>query len=237
MVVEMTEISHIVAPIVPWLDAFDTLRDLDDPVWRSVVAQARQTTIPADTTVFREGDACSNFVLVLQGRIKVSKSFESGREMVLYRIGRGDTCGLTISTLIAQSNYAADAIAEEETVVALIRDVYFQQAFDDSKGFRDFVCRSFGRRIGQLISLLETVMARSVDARLAAWLLAHVDDDYTVAATHRELGTELGTAREVVSRKLKSFEQNGWVDLSRRTINVLDQSALHALIDGDGSSR
>lgn len=215
-----------------WLDAFPLLRAVDDDVWRAVAARARKTVFESNTELFREGDPCGNYLLVLSGQIKVFKSFESGRELTLYRLGDGETCSVTTSLLLAGGLYAADAVTEQRTAAVLIRERDFREAFDGSRGFRDFVCRSFGGRLQELILLLESVTVRNVDVRLASWLLEHVDANGNVAASHRELAFELGTAREVVSRKLKTFETRGWVSLSRRTIGVLDQQALQTVVEG-----
>ena len=72
-----------------WLDVFPVLRDIDDPAWRRLVADAECVTVPAGTVVFREGQACSHYLLVVRGAVKVQKLSESGREIVLYRVERG----------------------------------------------------------------------------------------------------------------------------------------------------
>jgi len=224
--------------IVPeWTHAFDQLTSVEDDGWLEVARRAQVVDLPAGAQVFSEGDACKQYVLVLSGRTKVYKAFESGREMVLYRLGAGETCSVTTSVLLSGERYPADAVTEAPTRAVLVPTRDFQAAFDTSKGFRDFVCKTFGGRIKHLIMLLESVVVRNVDARLARWLLREsAEGKRAIQASHRELAFELGTAREVVSRNLKGFEQNGWVILSRREIEVVDLKALASVSQGlDGS--
>lgn len=218
-----------------WLVAFPELRKVTDPVWQEVARRAKEVVVPAGETVFMEGDACKNYILVVNGATRVFKEFENGREMLLYRLQGGETCSLTTSMLLAGGVYPAKAVTEAETHAILIPVKDFDAAFDGSKGFRDFVCRVFGGRVRDLIMLLESITARNVDIRLARWLLDNSANDNFVETSHRELAFELGTAREVISRHLKEFEDRGWVKRSRKQIDILDQSALDNYIRGYSS--
>lgn len=221
------------SPQHPWLAAFPDLSAVDDPDWRAVACAAQTLTLPGATEVFREGDPCSKYILVVDGCVRVYKTFESGREMVLYRLEEGQTCVLTTSLLLAGGLYPASAQTEPETHAVLIGRRDFHRAFDRSRGFRNFVCASFGGRIRDMIMLLEAVAVKHVDVRLAKWLLAHSAPAEPIPVSHRELAFELGTAREVVSRQLKDFEQRGWVRLARKRIQVLDREALRIMALGD----
>jgi CRP/FNR family transcriptional regulator len=216
----------------PWLVAFPELRKLNDPVWQEVARRAKEVVVPAGETVFKEGDACKNYILVVNGATRVFKEFENGREMLLYRLQGGETCSLTTSMLLAGGVYPAKAMTEAETHAILIPVKDFDAAFDGSKGFRDFVCRVFGGRVRDLIMLLESITARNVDIRLARWLIDNSGTDGYVDASHRELAFELGTAREVVSRHLKEFEDRGWLRRSRKQIDILDNTALEHYVNG-----
>ena len=107
----------------------------------------------------------------------------------------------------------------------------FHQAFDLSKGFRDFVCSTFGGHVLELIMLIESIVTRQVDVRLAKWLL---DQRGPIQMSHRELAFELGTAREVVSRQLKEFASSGLVRLARRSIAIQDAESLVKIAEGCG---
>lgn len=215
-----------------WVQAFERLRDVTDPVWVETANRAKVVVLPAGHQVFREGDECKQYVLVLSGATRVYKAFESGREMVLYRLHQGETCSLTTSVLLAGGLYPANAVTEIETTAVLIPTRDFHAAFDGSKGFRHYVCSTFGGHIRDLVMLLEAVTMRHVDIRLARWLLDNGGLGKSVEASHRELAYELGTAREVISRHLKDFETRGWVSLQRKNIELVQIDEMREFVNG-----
>lgn len=215
-----------------WVNFFPALMEVEDDFWRQVANSAKEIVVPAGTTVFSDGDVCQNYIMVLEGITRVYKTFENGREMLLYRVNTGETCSLTTSILLAGGKYTASAITETECRAMVIPVQLFHEAFDQSKGFRDFVCSNFGGRIRDFILLLESIATRHVDVRLARWMLENKSDDNQIEVSHKALAFELGTVREVVSRHLKEFEENGWVKLSRANIELLDLNSMHLLIEG-----
>jgi CRP/FNR family transcriptional regulator, anaerobic regulatory protein len=217
------------------MDAFPALRALDE-AGREIVASARVVELPAGTTVFRHGDRCQNYLLMLSGSVRVQKGSEGGREIVLYRVEAGEGCVLTTSCLLAHEHYPAEGVTETDARALAIPAERFEEGLALSPGFRNFVFASYGRRIADLIVLVEEVAFGRIDCRLAHWLLEHTGADGGIAHTHQELATELGTAREVVSRQLKEFERRGWVKLHRGRIDLLNRAALARLNSGSGDT-
>lgn len=215
-----------------WVRHFPELNNLSDPVWIEAAARAREVVLPAGTEFVREGDACQNFVFVIDGAARVYKNFENGRELMLYRMQGGETCSLTTAVLLAGVRYPANAITEADTRAVLISATDFYHLFDASRAFRDYVCRVFGGRICDMIMLLEAVTMRNVNVRLARWMLDNCTNDNIVEVSHREMANELGTAREVISRHLRDFEKQGWVALSRKNIRLMDLDSLTGLVTG-----
>ena len=215
-----------------WVKAFPELAVIDDPAWTRAIENSNTVVLPPEYEVFHEGEACKNYIFVLEGATRVYKLFESGREMVLYRLGKGETCSLTTSVLLAGGLYPANAVTEMETQAVLIPSSEFHAVFNSSTIFREYVCRVFGGRIRDMIMLLEAVTTRNVNIRLARWLLENRSPENTVEVSHRELAFELGTAREVISRHLREFEKTSWVRLSRKNIEVIDNQSLHDLVSG-----
>ncbi|MFA7096501.1 MAG: Crp/Fnr family transcriptional regulator [Gammaproteobacteria bacterium] len=212
-----------------WVNAFSALRHLDDPAWRKTLAAAKLVTLPPGVTVFRHGDRCQNYLLVLEGSVRVQKVSDSGREIVLYRVEAGEGCVLTTSCLLAGERYPAEGITETEVRAVALPSEHFQEGLAGSAGFRNFVFATYGKRIIDLIVLVEDVAFGRIDIRLAQCLLNHADRTHPIESTHHDIATELGTAREVVSRQLKEFERRGWVRLGRGRIEILDPPALRAL--------
>lgn len=213
------------APL-PWLEHFPALATLNDEAWRDATAQAIQLTIPADQPVFREGDACSNFLLVLSGAVRVQKLSDTGREIVLYRVEEGQSCILTTACMLGGQTYSAEAFTESEVHAVALPYPAFQQAMHGSRGFREFVFGAYARRVTELLMLIDAITFGRIEQRLATHLLQQADSDGTVHTTHQELARELGSAREVISRMLKEFERRGMVQLSRGCIALQDRMAL-----------
>jgi len=214
-----------------WLEAFPELATLESATQRRLADEARPVTLPAGTTVFHDGDACSNYLLVLDGTVRVQKISSSGREITLYRVGDGQTCILTTTCLLSGERYPAEGITETEVRAIVLGNGLFQALLAESLGFRQFVFAVYARRVTDLIVLVEEVAFGRMDLRLASRLRDSADASGMVAATHQELAAELGSAREVVSRLLKDFEQRGLVALHRGRVELLDRTALDQLAD------
>ena len=179
---------------------------------------------PVGTVGYREGDTCQAFVMRLGGQSRVYKLSAGGREILLYRVTGGETCVLTTTCLLGNSDYPASTVVEEPIRDVIVPKNIFNQLMIDSAVFRTFVMTNYGALISDLIVLLDEVAFHSLDARLAKLLLDSGSDHIT--KTHQLLADELGTAREVVSRQLKRFEQKGWLLLGRGQIDLANKAAL-----------
>ncbi len=213
----------------PWWHAFPALREIQDPRWRAIMDKAHVVTVAAGASVFHAGDACRNYLFVLDGSVRVAKLAENGREIVLYRVGCGETCLLTTSCLIAREHYPAQGIAETSVRAAVLAADLFYEALAISSEFRAFVFASFGARLTELMLLVEAITFGRADARLARRLLESDSASGEVTVTHQQLAAELGTAREVVSRLLKELERQSHVRLARGRIVIVNRDALQAL--------
>ncbi len=210
----------------PWLEHFPALATIDDSAWLEALTEAQSLTLPQGMAVFREGDQCSNFLLVIDGAVRVQKLSESGREIVLYRVEEGQSCILTTACMLGGKQYSAEGYTESEVHAVALPQHAFQLALHGSQGFRKFVFDVYAERVTELLLLIDAISFGRVDQRLAAYLLEHADESGSLSLTHQDLGRELGTAREVVSRLLKEFERRGLVQLGRGRIILQDQDGL-----------
>lgn len=180
--------------------------------------------VPAGAELFSEGQPCRGFPLLLDGEVKVAKLAASGREILLYRVRTGGSCIITSSCLLGHSDYNARGTAAAPVTLAVLAPADFSALIVEHAPFRDFVFHLFAERIAGLMQLVEEVAFARLDQRLARLLLARGSD--TVQATHQQLADELGSVREMVSRLLKNFAQQGWVQLGREQVVLLDRAAL-----------
>jgi CRP/FNR family transcriptional regulator, anaerobic regulatory protein len=210
-----------------WLDAFPPLLNLEPNARETLLKSARIVEAPIGTIGYREGGACGAYVMRLAGQSRVYKMSSSGREILLYRVHAGETCVITTTCLLGHSNYPASTIVEEPIRDVIIPSSAFNQLMIDSAVFRTFVMTNYGALISDLIVLLDEVAFHSLDARLAKLLLDA--NTATISRTHQLMADELGTAREVVSRQLKRFEQKSWVMLGRGHVEITDRAKLEKL--------
>jgi len=197
--------------------------------------QVQVLTLPAGRAVFHQGDACEMYLVVLQGSVRVQALTESGREIVLYRVRDHESCVITTACLLGEEVYPADGITETETTALALARGVFEQGMALSASFRRFVFHNQGSRLSDLIRRVEDVAYGRLDAKLARCLLDLAGAKSSVIKlTHQQLAMELGSAREVVSRHLKQFEQAGWIETGRGSLTILRPAALEKLLQGGG---
>lgn len=210
-----------------WLSLFSGLANLEPSACEVLSKSARVIEAPVGTIGYSEGMPCNAYILRLKGKSRVYKLSSGGREILLYRVASGESCVLTTTCLLGKSNYPASTVVEEPIQDVVIPAATFHQLMIDSPVFRTFVMENYGALISDLIVLLDEVAFHGLDARLAKLLVDAKTDN--VDRTHQQLADELGTAREVVSRQLKAFEQKGLVELSRGSISIRDSKALEKI--------
>ena len=198
---------------------------------RGMIRQTRTVRLPEQQHVFHVGSLCQLYLLVVEGSVCVYLTAESGRQVTLYHVRPGQSCVLTTACLLGQETYPASAYTEGPVVALAVESQVFWDTLDQSGEFRRFVFADLGRRLSDVIRRMEEVTFGDIDQRLIDLLLQH--DAARLNLTHQSLATELGTAREVVSRHLKRFESRGWLQLGRGRIEILDREALLALLGGE----
>ena len=197
---------------------------------RRIAGEATAVTVPSGTTVFDERQPCQGFPFVLGGAIRVVKVSMAGRELPLYRVRPGETCIITSSCLLGNVPYNARGVTESETVLVLLPQGMFAELLA-LEPFRNFIFNLFAERMADLMQLVEEVAFRKLDQRLAALLLGK---GRVVRATHQQLADELGSVREMVSRLLKGFAEQGLVALGREQVEILAPAGLRRIAATEG---
>lgn len=188
-------------------------------------AEARPMRCAPGDVVFRQGDAAAAFFFVIDGGVRVETTAPGGRSAVLYRVRPGESCVMTSSCLLSARVYAADAVAEEPTLALAASKAVFLRLIGEDAAFREHVFGSFAERLADVTGVIEDLLLRRVDARLALLL---AEGAPRIEATHDRLAQELGASREAVSRILKDFERRGWTATGRGRVDVAAPEALRA---------
>jgi len=211
------------------LDVFPVFHQFSPEARSRLAADITPLHVPAGAVLFDAGYPCQAFPMLLDGVIRVAKTGKNGRELLLYRVGPGESCILTSSCLLGNAIYPARGVAESALTGLTISKAAFNHWVAHFAPFRHYIFELFAARLGNLMEIVEEVAFRKRDQRLAALLATRGD---MIHATHQNLADELGSAREIVSRLLKGFQDNGWVRLGRRQIDVIDPGALKQAANG-----
>ena len=190
--------------------------------WQGILDCAQLMDVPADTTLATVGDSCTNFMLLLDGTVRIYQDADDGREMTLYRIAPGDVCLMSLNSLIHDRPFRANAIAETEISMILFSAENFHEAMRVSDAFRLLILTSLVDTVCTIVQNFYTTAFEPLDMRLACLLgrLFERASSDQLDITHQELSQELGTTREVVSRLLKKLEQQQCIVLKRGKILV-----------------
>lgn len=207
---------------------YPALGSLGDAALEAVLGRVQLMRVPAGTPMFGEGSPCRQFPLVLEGSIRVAKSSE-GRELQLYRVVPGESCVLTGGCLVGGRDYPATGVVEQDARLVVLPKPVFDELLATHAPFRQYVFSLFAERLTELMALVEAVAFHKLDRRLAGALLGH---GRLVAITHQQLADEVGSVREIVTRVLRSFADQGLVRLSRGSVEVLDAGGLRRAAEG-----
>ena len=205
------------------------LSDLPEGEKQLVAGALRIVDLPPGTTVFSPGSICAGWIMVEDGSVRVVMTSDTGREILLYRVGAGESCALTTACLFGEDPYAATGVTEVATRAILVPAATVFRLIEMSDSFRKMVFQGFGHRITDILHTMEDAVFHPLDARLAALLLERVGPDGTVTATQAELAAELGSVREVVTRKLGKLSDAGVLERQRGTIRVMKPEALRQI--------
>ena len=184
-------------------------------------------TVPAGTVLFSDKDPCRGFPLLLAGEVRVFRPSPDGRSLELYRLSPGEMCLVSSASLFRTQPLSAQAEATRPTRLVMVPPNVFR-SWLEHPGFRDFVLGLFAERMADLTALVDAVAFQRLDRRLAAALLGHGPE---LAVTHQDLADVLGTVREMITRLLRRFEREGWIELSRERVRIRDSAALRRLAE------
>ena len=201
-------------------ELYPQLADESSAAWLSILDNAQVMDAPAKTTLATVGSSCTNFMLLLNGTVRIYQDDDNGREMTLYRIAPGDVCLMSLNSLIHDRPFRANAKAESSIRMILFSAEDFHQAMKVSDAFRMLILSSLVDTVCTMVQSFYDTAFEPLDMRLACLLgrLFERAGSDTLDITHQELSLELGTTREVISRLLKKLEQQQCIILKRGKI-------------------
>ena len=184
--------------------------------------------IPAGHDVFIEGDRVEAIALLISGVVRVYKIGETGREITLYRFGNGSSCILTANAILSQKTFPAIATVEQDAEAVMIPAESFRDWVRRYDLWREFVFELLSQRLSTVMAIVDEVAFQRMDKRVAALLLKRARSQNPLRITHQEIASELGSSREVISRLLEDFVNDGSIRSGRGTVEVLDFEILES---------
>lgn len=177
---------------------------------------------------------CSGLFLLVSGQVRAYIVSETGKEITLYRLYERDVCIFTASCLMKNISFEILIEVEKETDAYLIPITIFKKLSEESIAVKDFTNQLMASRFTEVMWIMEQALFMSFDKRLALFLQeqTYINDSQVISITHEKIANHLGTAREVVTRMLKYFQNEGIVTLNRGTIEILDQKKLDQMTVG-----
>ena len=200
----------------------------DEALKRELKQHAQFAKIPAGHDVFVDGDRVEGIALMLSGVVRVYKIGETGREITLYRFGLGQSCILSANAIISQKSFPAIATVEEDAEAVMIPADVFRAWVNKYELWREFVFDLLSERLSTVMAIVDEVVFKRMDRRVAALLLNQAKVQNPMRVTHQEIAAELGSSREVISRILEDFSKAELIESGRGTLEVLDFEELEA---------
>lgn len=177
-------------------------------------------------------ESCLGMVYVLSGAIRTLMISEEGREITLFRLYPGESAILSASCVLTQISYETEMIATEETQVLIVNSGAYAKLMEQNINVRCFSYELATERSSSVISVLQQIIFARFEQRLARFLLSTCEKtgNDSLTMTKEGIAREVNTAREVVSRMLKQFTDDGLIAMNQKTITILDKTGLQKLL-------
>ena len=209
------------------------------PVWNKLTPQQQQQLLSAvepmeakaGTVVHNGSLDCLGLLLIRSGQLRVYTLSSEGREVTLYRLFDHDICLFSASCVMPDIQFDVIIEAEKDTEMWVIPSCLFKELMEASAPVANYANQLIASRFSDVMWLMEQIMWKSFDKRLAGFLLEEsvLEGSSCLKLTHERIANHLGTAREVVTRMLRYFQSEGMVKLTRGAVEILDAGKLREL--------
>lgn len=211
------------------------------PIWDKLTAQ--QQSLLAENVLLRRvkkgeivhnGSAdCAGLMLIRSGQLRAYMLSADGREITLYRLFEMDICLFSASCVMSSIQFEMMIQAEKDSELFIIPPKIYQELLHQSAAVANYTNEIMASRFSDVMWLMEQIMWKSFDRRLAAFLLeeAALEGSTCLKITHETIGNHLGSPREVVTRMLRYFQNEGMVNLSRGSVELVDKQKLKKLAE------
>jgi CRP/FNR family transcriptional regulator len=211
------------------------------PIWNKLTAAQQERILGglmerkvSKGTVIHNGSMdCTGLLLIRTGQLRAYILSDEGREITIYRLFDRDMCLFSASCIMRSIQFEVTIETEKDTELWVIPAEIYQSVMEESAPVSNYTNELMATRFSDVMWLMEQVMWKSLDKRVAAFLLEEMSIEETtqLKITHETIAKHLGSHREVITRMLRYFQNEGMVKLSRGTIEVTDAKKLEELND------
>ncbi|MCR6544040.1 Crp/Fnr family transcriptional regulator [Dehalobacterium formicoaceticum] len=212
------------------------------PFWKSLnEAEKNEVAEHSELKIYKKGEKihngsgdCIGVIAVKSGRLRVYMLSEDGKEVTLFRLVNKDICLLSASCVINNISFDIHVDAECSTEVYIISVATYDRIAKENPQVMSFMTDIISLRFSEAMWVMEQILFMKLDKRLAMFLLnqANLENSDTITLTHEQIAGHMGSAREVISRMLKYFSNEGILKVSRKGIKILDKEKLGNRGDG-----
>ena len=211
------------------------------PIWDQLTAAQQERisgslmtrNVPKGTVVHNGSMDCSGLFVIRSGQLRAYILSDEGREITIYRLFERDMCLFSASCIMRSIQFDITVEAEKDTELWVIPADVYKSIMEESAPVANYTNELMAARFSDVMWLIEQVMWKSLDKRVASFLLeeASIEGTNNLKTTHETIANHLGTHREVITRMLRYFQSEGMVKLRRGTVEIIDATKLEALQD------
>lgn len=180
--------------------------------------------VDSGDAILKTGQSLTYAIVVIRGAVKIYREGEEGGEFLLYYLGSGQACSMSLSCMRFQEESQVMGVAVEDSELLLIPIEKVSEWMRSHRSWQEFVINSYRNRFEEVLTVLDSVAFRSMDERLEFYLKRESEqtNSKSLQVSHQAIANDLNTSREVVSRLLKKMEQRGLLTLNRNQIDLLN---------------
>ena len=205
-----------------------------EPAQRERLSQAAVKRSAKKGTLLHNGsEDCLGLIVVISGQLRASICSDEGREVTIYRLCERDICLFSASCMMRSIQFDVVVEAEKDSELYIIPADIYKRMMEVSAPLANYTNQIMAERFSEVMWLLEQIMWKSMDKRLAAFLLeeSSLEGADSLSLTHEKIANHMGTAREVITRMLKYLQSEGMVVLKRGAIQLIDRKRLEELAE------
>lgn len=206
------------------------------PIWKQLTKEDQRAleeaavfrSVPKGTIVHNGSADCIGVLVIKSGQLRSYIVSDEGKEVTLYRLLERDICLFSAACMMSSIRFEVTIETEKDSEIWLIQQEAYHEVMARSVPLANYTCQLLASRFSEVMWLMDQILFKRFDARLATFLLEEsaIEGSDTLEITHEKIANHMGTAREVVTRMLKYFHEEGMVSLSRGGVTLMNRAKL-----------